>query len=45
MKLIGTKGDYQVYFDVERQEYNVWYKGKVLIHGKSRYREVRSYLE
>lgn len=45
MKLIGHKGDYQVYFDAVRQEYEVRYKGKVLINGRSRFRDVRSYLE
>lgn len=45
MKMVGQKGDYQVYFDAGRQEYDVWYKGRLLIHGKTRFREVRSYLE
>ena len=45
MKLIAEKGDFQIYFETNNQEYIVYYKNKILIRNKFKYSDVKSYVE
>lgn len=44
MKIIGKNTDFVAIFDCDKQEYNVYYKNKFLIGGKSKYSDIESYL-
>ncbi len=45
MKLIGENKGFEIYFDIDLQEYFVFKDRKLLIRNKYRYREVKSYLD
>lgn len=43
LKLVGKKGDFEVYFNAQKSVYEVFYKGDLLIT-KERLSDVKSYL-
>lgn len=45
MKLIGTKDDFQVFFNCNTQSYSVFKAGKFLIGNKFKFSQVKSYLD
>lgn len=44
MIMIGKNKDFKVVWYCELQTYSVWYKDKVIMANKYRYRDVESYL-
>ena len=45
MYKIIARGDFEGYFHLDLQEYFVYYKGKLLIRGKYRYRDIAAYFD
>jgi len=43
-KLVSEKGDFKIYFDADKQTYSVHKDGKLLIDGKHKYSEVKTYV-
>jgi hypothetical protein len=45
MKLVGQNNGFAVYFDCDKQVYHLYKDGNILIAGKTKYSEVKTYLE
>jgi len=45
MTFTGKNTDFTAIFDCNQQCYTVYYKGKVLVTNKYRFREIKSYLD
>jgi hypothetical protein len=43
-KMIGNNPDFVVIFNTEKQKYDVYYKGKLLI-SREKYADIKSYLD